>query len=292
MKKIGFIGLGSMGEPMAINLLKAGVDVVVWNRSDAKVQILKNAGALAAKTVKEVFEQCDVVIMMLANAEVIDLVLSRRSNLFNQMIHGKTIINMGTNSPTFSKGLEKDIITAGGYFIEAPVSGSRKPAENAQLIAMLAGDGNKIASVQKIFSFMCREVVYCGDIPSALLMKLSVNIFLIATVTGLAESLHFAQNQGLDVEKFASILNASQMSSDISRVKNQKFLNKDFSKQAGITDVLANNKLIVDAARASGVSVPILDVCYSLYQKTQNLGLGNEDMISVVKAFGSNNGPE
>jgi 3-hydroxyisobutyrate dehydrogenase len=282
---VGFIGLGSMGEPMALNLVKAGTPLLVWNRTPSKCDILTAAGAAVAKDVDEVFSRCEVVILMLLNSAVIDTVLARGDRAFGRRVDGHTLINMGTNPPSYSKALEADIRAAGGRFVEAPVSGSRKPAEAGQVVAMLAGEPEVVESMRPLLAPMCRDVIVCGPVPNALSMKLAVNIFMITTVTGLAEAAHFAERQGLDLSKFVAIVNAAQMASDISRVKTAKLLARDFSKQAAISDCLENNQLIAIAAREAGIASPLLEVCHALYEETQSLGYGADDMISVIRAI-------
>ncbi len=116
-------------------------------------------------------------------------------------------------------------------------------------------------------------------------MKLAVNIFLLATVTGLAESVHFAERYDLDLDQLATALNGGQMASDISRVKVPKLVQRDFSVHAAIADVLKNNRLIFEAAQEVGIASPLIDTCYALYQETLALGHGGEDMVAVVKAM-------
>jgi 3-hydroxyisobutyrate dehydrogenase len=117
-------------------------------------------------------------------------------------------------------------------------------------------------------------------------MKLAVNLFLMTTVTGLAEAAHFAERHGLDMQQFRAIVNAGQMASDISRVKILKLVTRDFGEvQASITNVLDNNRLIAEAARGSGVASPLLDVCYALFGETLVLGHGQSDMAAVVHAL-------
>src|SRR5215475_15027886 len=132
----------------------------------------------------------------------------------------RMIVSLGTGgAPTY-----RDIRSVGGYYVEAPVSGSRKPAEAGQLVAMLAGDADSIADVRPLLTPMCRETMICGPVPNALLMKLSVNLFLISLVTGLAEAVHFADRHGLNPHQFVAILNAGPMASDVSRVKARKLV--------------------------------------------------------------------
>jgi 3-hydroxyisobutyrate dehydrogenase len=282
---IGFIGLGTMGEAMALTLVKAGTRLLVWNRTPAKVKSLAAAGADVARDAAEVFAHSATVFLMLADGGAIDTVLDRGGPGFAARVKGHTIVHMGTTSPAYSRGLEADIRSVGGYYVEAPVSGSRKPAEAGQLVAMLAGDADAIAHVRPLLTPMCRETMICGPVPTALLMKLSVNLFLISLVTGLAEAVHFADRHGLDLNQFVAILNAGPMASDVSRVKAPKLVGRDFEVQATISDVLKNNRLVAEAAREAGIASPLLDVCHALYRETRALGFGDADMAAVLKAI-------
>ena len=140
---VGFIGLGIMGQPMALNLARAGINLMVWNRTPERREALRVQNASIAETSAEVFNHCHVIFLMLMNDEAIDTVLSRGHLAFRAHVAGRTIVNMGTTSPDYSAGLEKDILAAGGEYIEAPVSGSRKPAEAGQLVAMTAGQSGR-----------------------------------------------------------------------------------------------------------------------------------------------------
>lgn len=283
----GFIGLGTMGEAMALNMAKAGTPLMVWNRSAAKSALLAQAGATVAHDPAELFAHCDVVILMLVDGDAIDGVLARGGAEFRARVEGHILINMATVPPGYSKALEHDIRAAGGRYVEAPVSGSRKPAEAGQLVAMLAGPPEDVASIRPLLAPMCRESFECGAVPGALLMKLAVNTFLITLVTGLAEATHFAKQHDLDIAQFVAVLDAGPMASDVSRVKAAKLLTGDFARQAAITDVLKNNRLVVEAARAAAVATPLMDVCFSLYAQTEALGCGEQDMVAVIRAIES-----
>ena len=283
--KTGFIGLGVMGTPMALNLARAGTDLIVWNRSPESADTLRTAGAEVAADVDEVFTTARTVILMLATAAVIDTVLGRGIPGFAERVAGHVVIHMGTTAPEYSKALEADIRAAGGHYVEAPVSGSRRPAEEGQLVVMLAGDADVVEEVRPLLKPMCRETVVCGAVPNALLMKLAVNIFLITTVTGLAEAAHFAARQGLDMGLFKAVVDAGQMASGISRIKSGKLVERDFSVQAAISDALKNNRLVAEAARHAGIASPLLDACHALYAETESLGFGREDMAAVIRAL-------
>jgi len=282
---IGFLGLGVMGEPMALNLVKAGTPLVVWNRSSAKCGTLAAAGAAVAKAPAELFARCEVVILMLADGAATDAVLAREDRSFGDKVRGHTLITMATVAPSYSKALAADLRAAGGNYVEAPVSGSRKPAETGQLVAMLAGEPEDLVSIRPLLAPMCREAIACGPVPNALFMKLAVNLFMINMVTGLAEAAHLAERHGLDLAQFVAILDAGPMANEVSRVKAAKLVAQDFAVQAAISDVLKNTRLIAGAAREAGIASPLIDVCCALYSETQALDLGSADMIAVIRAI-------
>jgi 3-hydroxyisobutyrate dehydrogenase len=282
---IGFIGLGIMGQPMALNLLNAGMELIAWNRSADKCEVLRTAGAKITNASEEVFNEARVIILMLSDSAALDSVLGRETPNFKTYVSQRTIIHMGTTSPEYSRDLEADIRAAGGHYVEAPVSGSRKPAEAGQLVAMVAGEQSIVEAIRPIFLPMCHEMFFCGLVPNALLMKLSINLYLITQITGLAESVHFAERQGLDLQQFLAVLDAGPMASGISRMKAPKWLARDFSPQASIADALKNNRLIAETARTANLASPLLDVCHTLYGETLALGYAEADVTAVLRAI-------
>ena len=281
----GFIGLGIMGQPMALNLARAGTPLIVWNRTAARCEPLRQAGSAVAASPAEVFQPARTVILMLADDPATDEVLGRGTPRFAAQLAGRTVIHMGTTSAGDSRALEADVQATGGGYVEAPVSGSRGPAQQGQLVAMLAGDEATVAQACPLLAPMCRQAFDCGAVPGALLMKLAVNIFLITQVTGLAEAFHFADRHGLDRRSFLDVLDAGPMASSVSRSKAIKLLTRDFEAQAAIVDVLKNSRLIAEQARASGLASPLLDASHALYGETAALGLGNADMAAVLHAL-------
>ena len=273
-----------MGEPMALNLARAGTPLIVWNRTTTKTAALAEVGASVAADVAEVFQKADVVLAMLANESAIDSVLCRETDSFARALTGRTFVHLGTTAPEYSKKLETDIRAVGGRYVEAPVSGSRVPAEQGRLVGMLAGDPIAVQQVRPLLAPMCAETFTCGQCPNALVMKLAINLYLITMVAGLVEAFHFAQMYRLDLRCFQQILDAGQMASDISRVKLQKLCDEDLTAQAAAADVLTNNQLIVDAARDARISTPLLDECFRLFSETVASGHGRLDMAAVLHA--------
>jgi 3-hydroxyisobutyrate dehydrogenase len=276
---------------MALHLARAGTPLVVWNRTPSRCGPLRAAGAEVAAGPAEVFDRAGTVILMLADETALDTVLGRGTPDFAHRVGGHTVVHMGTTSAEYSLGLRDDIRAAGGRYVEAPVSGSRVPAERGELVGMLAGAAEDVAAVRPLLSPMCREMFDCGAVPGALLMKFSVNLFLITMVTGLTEAFHFADRHGLDRGLLRDVLDAGPMASAVSRVKSAKLLDRDFAVQAALTNVLENNRLIAEAARKADVASPLLDACHALFAEAREQGHGGEDMVAVLHALESRTVP-
>lgn len=283
--RVGFMGLGNMGLPMALNMVRAGIPLVVWNRSPDRAELLAEAGASVADSPAHVFHDARVVFLMLANGTAIDEVLGRGTSAFAEMVADRTLVHMGTTDASYSERLSKDTTAAGGRYVEAPVSGSRRPAEAGQLVGMVAGPDAAVEAVLPLLAPLCATTVRCGEVPGATRMKLAVNLFLITQVTGLAEAFHFAESNGLDLEVFRSVLDSGPMASDVSRLKLAKLVNRDFEVQASIADVHYNSRLVADAARRAGVSSPLLETCRELFAEAELQGHGHADMAAVLRAI-------
>ncbi|GAA4178115.1 NAD(P)-dependent oxidoreductase [Gryllotalpicola koreensis] len=286
-RHLGFIGLGIMGVPMAKNLIAAGFDLAVWARSAAPVEELVALGAHAAADVAGVFSHAETVVLMLRDEAAVDAVLARDTPEFGRLVGSHTIVQMGTFTTAYSQALAADVHAHGGRYVEAPVSGSRGPATEGTLVAMLAGSEDAIADIEPIIDAMCAQRFRCGPVPSALATKLAVNTFLITMVTGLAETFHFAARTGVDAEVLRAVLDAGPMSSVASRGKALKLTQSDFAPQAAIADVLKNARLVEDAAIDAQAAHPLTRASRELYEAAVRAGDGALDMIGVIAAFDS-----
>jgi 3-hydroxyisobutyrate dehydrogenase len=283
--RVGFIGLGVMGQPMATNLLKAGTPLIVWNRTPDRCEPLRPLGATVAATVSEVCEQADTIILTLFDRAAIDEVLQRGTSRFTSMVEGRTVMNMSSIAPADSRALARDIHSCGGTYVEAPISGSRIPAEQGQLVVMLAGDSGVAHSMRPLLAPMSRAQVFCGAVGDALLMKLAVNLFRLVMTNGLVEAVHFVDRNHLDFSAFEEVVNASPMASASCRTTLAKLRARDYSPHAATTDALNSTQLIVDAAQHVRAACDLIQVCRSQYQDAVDLGYGAADLISALQAI-------
>lgn len=270
---------------MALNLARSGMPLTVWNRCAEKCEPLRDAGAAIASSPAEVFARAETVFLMMLNEPATDAVLRRGTPAFSGMVRERTVVCMSSNAPDYSRALAAEINAAGGRYTEAPVSGSRKPAEAGQLVALLAGAPEVVREVAPLLAPMCRETVRCGAVGNGLLMKLSVNLVLDQLTAALAEAVHFADQHALDLQAFERAFNAGSMASDFTRVKVPKLVARDFAPQAAMADALNSQRTIAAAARAAGIATPLLDAGIQVYEQTLAQGHGRLDMVAVLHAI-------
>lgn len=285
--KVGFVGIGHMGRHMAANLLRASLPLAIWNRTPEKCAALVEQGAELSGSLDDLFACSEIVLLMLLDSSAVDGVLACGTSDFAARTAGKVIVHQGTTSPAYSHALEAQILAAGGAYVEAPVSGSRLPAEQGQLVGMVAGHDDSIERVLPLLQPLCAQVFRCGPVPGALRMKLAANHYLIGTVTVLAEMAQAARCAGVDLVTLQQVLDAGPMSSAVSRTKLDKLIRQDYAPQAAIRDVAMIAQLVLAECRRSNQDTPLMQHCAALYQIALAAGHGDEDMTGVARVFGN-----
>lgn len=270
-----------MGEPIARRMLEAGARLQVWNRTPEKCAPLRRQGAVAADSVEHLMSACDVIFLMLRDAEAIDSTLGRESRRFSAQVRAKTLINLGTCAPAYSLALAIQVQAAGGRYVEAPVSGSRVQAEQGRLVAMLAGETSAVDEAIALLAPALSRSFRCGKAPEAMRLKLAVNHFLIVMVAGLTEAVNAARSTGLDLSLLRELIDAGPMASEVSRIKLDKLVRADFTPQAAIGDVRTIAELVTAQARQARASSPLMDSCLGLYQLAERAGRSGLDMIAI-----------
>ena len=282
---VGFIGIGKMGLPMAANLLRAGIELVVWNRSADRCQPLVAQGARLASSVPELMAAASTVLVMLANEAAIDATLGRGTPVFDQLLHDKRLVNLGTTSADYSRQLEQDVIRAGGLYVDAPVSGSQAPAVRGALVGMISGSPAAVQGIELLLSPLCARMFACGPVPQALRTKLAVNHFLITLVAALGETVQAARTAGIDLSILQDVLDAGPMASEVSRLKLAKLVRGDFTPQASLRDAGTIAELALAQATAAGAHAPLMDACVSLYRNARRAGWDELDMIAATRTL-------
>ncbi len=280
-QRLGFIGMGIMGTPMALNLVKAGHGVVVWNRTPGHVQPVVEAGAHAADSIEDLVRQVAVVFLMVSDDAAVDAVLARGSNDFAARVRGRIIVAMGAHSPSWAREIAGEIDTAAGAFVGAPVSGSREPAEQGRLLGLIGGADAAKSQVTPLLSAMCASVGDCGGPADGFTMKLAVNLFQTSLIAGLAEMMQFGSRLGLDEQLLGDLVANGPMGSEVVRGKLHKMLAQHFDADASVDNALLNLRLIAAESDRVGLALPVSRAATTGYQQLAADGLGAADFSAI-----------
>ncbi|KAJ0425372.1 putative NAD binding NADP oxidoreductase coenzyme F420-dependent [Aspergillus carlsbadensis] len=279
---VGFLGLGVMGLPMARNLAR-NFPLTVWNRSASKYTLLTDTENITiAETPLQAIEASDIIFIMLFDSSALDAVLTDE---VIRALSGKTVTNCTSVTVEYSQQLGAMIHDAGGEFLEMPVSGSKIPAEQGQLVGLMAGEAETAERVRPFLQPLTSAAIYCGPLGSGLKAKYAANTFATILAAGVGETMHFAQALGLDLEAFGQVLDASPMASAYSRGKVAKVQRGDWSAQASVGVCCYSTQLIEAAAEEAGARLPLMRTCKGLYEEATQDGLGEEDMVAVMKTI-------
>jgi len=285
MKKIGFVGLGVMGAPMAANLLRKGFRLNVYNRTAEKAEPLVRQGAEAASSPAEAARDADVVITMVSDDDAIRQVYYGERGILSAIRPDVTVIDSSTISPALSVQLAEDIRARSGHFLDAPVTGSKPGAENGTLLFMVGGDAQVIERHRDVFLAMGREIIHTGENGSGSVAKLAHNTVVAVNLAGLAEGTAIAVKGGLDPAVFMKIILAGNASSKQAELKADKILAGDYSVQFALGLMLKDLNLASGLADRLGLSSPMLGAVKNLFQMGQAQGMGGEDMSAVMRVY-------
>lgn len=282
--KVGFIGTGTMGKPMASNILEYGYELMCYARRKEKLSDLKDRGALIANSAQELIKWADVTLFMLTTSDVIESLFIK--NIKDHSIFSdKIIVNMGTISPFFSVKLQDYFNGHNAKFIDAPVSGSKKPAEDGKLIILTSGNKKLVNNILPIFKTMGTRIQYCGEIPNASMIKLSVNLLILHMMEGFAEMVNFANKGKIDLDILFEIVLSGQASNDLYKMKYKNYLKREFPIQGAVKNAIKDLELITKTAKETGAYIPLTNLNLKMYLKAKDLGLDEEDFSSIIKVL-------
>ena len=279
--KIGFIGLGNMGVPMVKNLIKAGYQVTVYNRNKEKANIFaQQQGIKAVKAPADLLPVADVIISMLSDDDAVKSVYAGEDGIFSAS-EGKAlvVIDMSTVAPETTRALAAQAQTAGISYIDAPVSGSVKPATDAQLVIMAGGKPEVFEKIKPILLSLGKSATLLGDHGSGNVAKLAINLFLGITIQGLSESVVFAAQHGIEAAALLPLINESAVGSGITKIKTTNIINRDFSPAFALKLLRKDIRL----AENMGLQTPAgLTLAKTLQAAIEN-GFAEEDMVAIFK---------
>ncbi|AHV96176.1 NAD(P)-dependent oxidoreductase [Paenibacillus sabinae] len=285
MKQIGFIGLGTMGAPMASNLLRAGFQVTVYNRTASKSDPLVTEGATAAASLQAASEGKDVIITMVSNDDSIREIYYGPEGILEALKPGAVVIDSSTISPGLVKEIAAAVENKGAHFLDAPVTGSKPGAVEGTLVFMVGGSADVIEASRDVFDAMGKLLLHMGENGSGAAAKLAHNAMVGIHNIALAEGFSIAVKSGVPADKFLELIRNGSAGSKQVELKGRKIIENDFSNQFSLGLMLKDLKLASALSDASGVPTPALELAKSLFQAGYNSGSGEEDLSAVVKTY-------
>lgn len=279
------MGLGIMGAAMAKNVAKAGYPVTVYNRNAAKTAALQAAGAAVAPSPRVLTERNEVVIAMVTGPEALNNLLWGPDGAASALNAYKVFINMSTVTPAFTRELNDKLAPTGAKFIDAPVSGSKKPAEDATLIILAGGKEEQVTAWTPLLETMGKKVVYCGEAGQGSMMKMANNLLLGAMMEGLCEALNFGKLGGLETDSMLEALLTGPLNCPLFQMKSGGLKSGDYSPNFPLKHMTKDLKFLVDTAYETGAAIPAGHLLLHLFRTGVGQHWGDLDVSAIAKVL-------
>ncbi len=283
--KIGFIGLGIMGKPMSKNLLKAGYELVVNNRSKAAVEELVAAGATGADSAMEVAKQCDVIITMLPNSPQVREVCLGENGIIDGAKPGTIVIDMSSIDPVESKAIGAELIKKGVEMMDAPVSGGEPKAIDGTLSVMVGGTKENFDKYYDLLMAMAGSVVYVGDLGSGNVAKLANQVIVALNIAAVSEALTLAVKNGADPELVYKAIRGGLAGSTVLDAKAPMMMAHNFKPGFRIELHIKDLANAINAAHATDTALPLTSQVMEIMQSLKNDGCAVEDHSAIVRYY-------
>jgi 2-hydroxy-3-oxopropionate reductase len=287
---VGFIGLGIMGKPMAENLIEAGYDLVVYNRTRAKAEELE--GAMVAGSPKEVAERSDLIITMLPDSPQVDEVLAGEDGVFEGVEEGNLIVDMSTISPVVTEELSERARERGASMLDAPVSGGDVGAIDGTLSIMVGGSEEDFGRALPLFEVMGDTVIHVGPVGTGQVVKAANQIVVALTIEAVSEALVLGSRCGVAPEKILDVLGGGLAGNKVMEVKREKLLDHSFDPGFKVELHHKDLGIALAAGREYGVTLPVTAVVDQMLQDLITNGRGDRDHSALLTLVEESSGHE
>ena len=280
-KKIGFIGIGLMGLPMTKNILKAGYNLKVFNRTKSKAEPLKEYGAKITNTIQDLVKECDIVITMLTEDVSVDDVMNS-SDFLENLKSKATVIDMSSVKPSTATKHGNNLKIKNINYLDAPVSGGTNGAEEASLAIMVGGDQKVFDNAFDVLKTMGNPTLV-GPVGSGQVSKLANQIIVGLTIGAVAEAITLCEKAGADPNKMIKALSGGWADSKILQTHGKRMIEKDFTPKGRTYTHLKDMNNILDCANSYNTHLPISNLVKEMYKTLVENGHGETDHSSLYK---------
>jgi 3-hydroxyisobutyrate dehydrogenase len=278
---VALLGTGTMGAGMARNIAGAGIPLRVWNRTRARAEPLAEAGAQVADSPADAVRGADVVVTMLFDADSVRASLEEARDGFQP---GTVLLQQSTVGVEGTEQLGSLAAELGLVYVDAPVLGTKKPAEDGALVVLASGPDDVRDRVDPVLQAVSARVMWVGAAGQGTRLKLVANSWVLTVVEGIAEALSLAKALGLDPHLFLDAVKGGAMDAPYVQLKGNAMLNGEFSPAFGLDGAAKDAGLIVDAARAAGADVEFVDVVRQHFARANEAGYGDKDLSATFLA--------
>jgi 3-hydroxyisobutyrate dehydrogenase len=292
LEKVGFIGLGIMGMPMARNLLKAGFEVVAYNRTKSKAEQLAKEGAKKADSPRELAMECPVVITIVSDTPDVEEVILGKDGVIEGIKPGSVVIDMSTISPQATQEIAARLKEKGSHMLDAPVSGGEQGAIKGTLSIMVGGDAEVFERCKPIFEAMGKNIAHVGSNGMGQTVKLVNQILVAGNLNAVVEGLVFSQKAGVDLDKAINAIKGGAAGSWQLENLGPRIIKRDFSPGFMVDLMQKDLRLIMETAAAMKTPLPVTSLIHQMYYSLQSSGEGKSGTQALVKALESLTGVE
>jgi 2-hydroxy-3-oxopropionate reductase len=282
VEKIGFIGLGIMGGSMAQNLMEAGHELVLYNRTREKAEVLASDRAMVAESPGEVAGACDVVITMLPDSPEVREVVAGENGVLEGIREGSLLIDMSTISPVATRELAAEVKKHGASMIDAPVSGGDVGARQGTLSIMVGGSEDDFERARPLFEVMGQTITHVGETGAGQTAKAANQIVVALTIEAISEALVLGSKAGAAPEKILEALSGGLAGSKVMEVKREKFLSHDFEPGFRVELHRKDLGIALTAGREYGVPLPVTAIVDQMLEALVAKGSGGKDHSAIL----------
>lgn len=290
MRTIGFLGLGIMGRAMAANLVRAGLDVTVWNRTPAACAPLTALGARQGESPRAVAAACDITFCMISTPQAVREVCLGPEGVAAGIGDGRGYVEVSTVDDETERAVAAAVTERGGRFLEAPVSGTKKPAEDGTLVFLAAGDESLFADAGPAFDAMGKQRFFLGPVGQGARMKLLVNAVMAGMMASLSEGLSLGLAGGLDGETILKVLDAGAMACPMFRTKGPLMLRREYPTNFPLRHMQKDLQLAVELGHRLDRPLPVVAGVNETYKRARAAGLADADMCAVHEVIDPQDG--
>lgn len=281
-KKVGFIGLGMMGNPMSKNLLKAGFELTVWNRTPSKMKEIVELGAQPASSGKEAAQKSEVTITMLSAPADVEEVILGKNGVLEGLQPGRTVIDMSTISPAVSKSVASEVAKKGSFMLDAPVSGSVGVAATGALTIMVGGEKKIFEAQRDVLGALGKNIFHIGANGMGCYVKLVANSIMGTYMAVIAEAMCLGAKAGIPTDIMVEALKNTGAASRILDGKSPKVLKGDYSAQFMLKLLFKDIGLALDSAGMDAIPMPIIGLVRQIYAQAMAAGRGSDDFSAIA----------